>query len=136
MSKGSVLLNLNGKIYDRDGGLFGGGSDEECSYSMSKVIDLDIGGFSKSWQEGTEACDGEIQLKTDIRLQALGDGTVSISGTLELWEGPDWTKEGSQALDTVLVSPSETRTIYEGKITDNGGDWVSVKFEVQNRTVG
>ena len=128
----TAMINCNGTIHDDDSwDPFG--TDEEEEFSWSKGITLENGGFSRAWEE-SHTVDGEVQLRAHLRLECTPDGVISISGTLELWEGGGhWTLEKSESLDNVLVQPDSTNTVYEGRIADNQGDWAEFKLEVQNR---
>jgi hypothetical protein len=131
MATRTARLNCNGRIHDDDSrDIFG--RDEEESYSWSKGIALEQGGFSRTWEE-SHTVDGEVQLRLKVRLQCEQNGKMTVSGVLELWEGGGyWTLEKTEPIDNVVVDPDETKTIFEGRLSDDQGDWADVKFEVQN----
>lgn len=123
-------INCNGRIHDDDSSdPFG--SDEEESYSWSKNIAFEVGGFSKTYEE-SKTVDGEVQLKMKLDLQIDSNNILTVSGNLELWEGPSWNLGASQAIDSTNISPGETKTLYNNRLADNEGDWADVKLEVQN----
>lgn len=121
-------INANGRVHDDDGI---GSPDEEESYSFSKNIHLEVGGFSKEWTEH-KVVDGEIDLRMKLKLQADSSGVITASGNLELWEGPGWNMGASNPIDATNISPDETKTLFDAKIEDDEGDWATVKIEIQN----
>lgn len=131
MATRTARLNCNGRIHDDDSGDWFGSHEEE-SFSWSKDITLDQGGFSRTWDE-SHIVDGEVELRTHIRLQCDEHGAISVSGTLELWEGGGhWTLEKSQPIDNTIVSVDKTKVIFNGRLSDDQGDWANVVFEVSN----
>jgi hypothetical protein len=127
-------INANGRIHDDDTG-DPIGSHEEEAYSFSRNVTLEQGGFSQSYED-SKTVDGEVRLT--IKLDAVADphGVVTISGVLELWEGPDWNMGGSVPIDAINIAVGETKVVYNGRVDDNEGDWATVKLEVQNANGG
>jgi len=127
-------VNANGRIHDDDtGDIFGG--DEEEAYSFSKNVTLEQGGFSKTYED-SKTVDGEVRLVIRLELQADPQGTIVVSGIIELWEGPNWNLGGSHPIDATNIPPGETKSVYDGRVDDNEGDWATVKLEIQNADGG
>lgn len=130
MANRLAKVNANGRIHDDDSGDLIGG-DEEEAYTFSKNIALEVGGFSKKYEE-SKTVDGEVRLTLKLDLQADSNGIIVASGVLELWEGPNWNMGGSAPIDVTNISPGETKDLYNGRIDDQEGDWATVKLEIQN----
>jgi len=123
-------INANGRIHDDDSGdVFGG--DEEEAYSFSKNVTLEQGGFSKSYED-SKTVDGEVRLTIKLEMQADATGIITASGVIELWEGPNWNMGGSKGIDATNIPQGEMKSVYDGQVDDNEGDWATVKLEIQN----
>ena len=123
-------INANGRIHDDDSNdIFGG--DEEEAYNFSKNIVLRIGGISKTY-ENSKTVDGEVRLVLKLDLQADSKGIITVSGLIELWEGPNWNMGASDAIDAIHISQGQTALVYDGRVSDDEGDWATVKLEVVN----
>ncbi len=129
MSTRLIRINCNGTIHDDDNDPFG--NDEQEDFSWSQALVLENNSFSKDWEQ-SHTVDGEVKLKAKLRMQVDSQDKLSVSGTLELWEGPGWNMGASKAIDNTIVEPGTTVTIYEGKLEDDEDDWAQFKLEVQN----
>ena len=123
-------INANGRIHDDDSEDWFGG-DEEEAYNFSKNIPLRVGGNSRTYRN-SKTVDGEVQLILELKLQADSNGIITVSGIIELWEGPIWNMGGSDAIDATHIQPGETVSVYDGRVDDDEGDWATVRLEVQN----
>lgn len=130
MVKRIAKINANGRIHDDDSSDWIGG-DEEEAYNFSKNISLQVGGNSKSYRN-SKTVDGEVRLTLELELQADSNGIITVSGIIELWEGPIWNMGGSDAIDATHIQPGATVSVYNGRVNDNEGDWATVKLEVLN----
>lgn len=127
MAKRIAKINANGRIHDDDFIP----PDEEEAYNFSKNITLESGGYSRSY-ENSKTVDGEVRLVLKLDLQADPNGIITVSGMIELWEGPKWNMGGSDAIEATHISPGRTESVYNGRVDDDEGDWATVKLEVQN----
>lgn len=130
MAQRIAKINANGRIHDDDSGDIIGG-DEEEAYTFSKNIVLRVGDVSRSYED-SKTVDGEVRLTLKLDLQADPHGIITVSGLIELEEGPRWNMGASDAIDATHIPPGKVQLIYDDRVEDDEGDWATVKLEVTN----
>ena len=73
-----------------------------------------------------------MRLTLKLSLPVDPNGILTVSGIIELWEGPNWNMGGSDAIDATYIQRGETQLVYSGRVDDNEGDWATVKLELEN----
>ncbi|WP_145447990.1 hypothetical protein [Gimesia panareensis] len=110
-AKRNLQISCSGLIHDDDSwDLFGG--DEEESFNWSGCIKFqtigDTGAFNQS-----QIVDGEVRLNVKLYAKVNSSGIITVSGSLELWEGPSWNLGDSVSVPPVDIMTGENKTIYQ-----------------------
>lgn len=126
----TVKIECSGLIHDDDTL----GRYQEESFSIDRTINLIPNGTSEPVKGSSQEVGGEVRLDMVLALKATKEGHVSVSGSLELWEGEAgmfFNPEGREKIAETLVPASRSITVYDGRVADKYGDWVDVKLVVE-----
>lgn len=123
MATYAVHIRFTGKIHDDDFGFWN--PDEEESYSFSVVRHLTTDNTPVA-VELSHTVDNEVKLLVKLTLSMSGKKIVTVSGKLELWEGPyTWTKDVTATIAKAEIKAGASKTVYNGKLANTGGDWAT-----------
>lgn len=125
MATRTAVINWNGRIHDHDTI----SSDEEEPYNFSKSITLDVGGLSQK-HEPSKTVDDEITHRGTLTLNVDANNVLRVSRTLEMLE--DNTVEGSSPIDMTEIFPDTTKKLFDARLENGEGDWVTILLEVRN----
>lgn len=122
-------INCLGEVHDED---WWPDPDEQESYNWSDSIRLEKGGFSRNWEQH-KTVDGEVTLRVQIKIHVAADGNMYVAGKAELIEGGVYgTVDDTDVFDLTQISPNNTVTLLDKRLSNTGGDWATIKLEIKN----
>jgi hypothetical protein len=127
MATYAVALRFTGTIHDHDYGFWD--RDEEENFNLSTVRHLNAGS-PEITHEMERVVDNEVKVIIKLRMSLSSLNVLTVTGEIELWEGPWWTKEKVKVIQMVHVAAGETITVFDDRLDDNQGDWATVTGSV------